>query len=71
MYNMKAKHMYDVKVKPPCIGCWKCQKHTESNESSQLIVEEDLALVFSPGVTPNIPFWGALDVWKLQMEAEF
>jgi hypothetical protein len=60
MYNMKAKHMYDVKAKPPSIGCGKCRKHTESNESSQLIVEEDLALVFSPGVTPNISDGGGL-----------
>jgi hypothetical protein len=59
MYNVKAnRRMYNVKAKPPSIGCWKCQKHIESNKSSRLIVEEDLALLFSPGVTPNISVCG-------------
>jgi hypothetical protein len=49
MYNVKAnKYMYNVKAKPPSIGCRKCRKHTESNENSRLIVEEDLALTSFP-----------------------
>jgi hypothetical protein len=62
MYNLKAnRHMYKVKAKPPKYRSLKVSKaYRKSNENSRFIVEEDLALVFSPGVTPNIYNGGGL-----------